>query len=135
MMKKINKGFMPIILSFGIILFVIVSCEAKQSTTSWNEGFNTSWVGTYVSQQDADYIAAFRVGADGTYSFAYGGGVATTYAGKYNKNFNNGTTKSPFRYTITGLRVIGFDEKSMTISVDWKLPNGDNTESFVLYRK
>jgi hypothetical protein len=24
MMKKINKGFMPIILSFGIILFVIV---------------------------------------------------------------------------------------------------------------
>ncbi|MDR1420543.1 MAG: hypothetical protein LBI86_09235 [Treponema sp.] len=104
-------------------------------TSSWNEGFNASWIGTYASRYDADYAVSFKIDNDGTYVFSYGEGAVTTYSGKYNKNFSGGVSKSPFRYTVTGLRVINFDKESLTISVNWRLPSGNDTKSFILDRR
>jgi hypothetical protein len=109
--------------------------ESKEPVSSWDEGFNASWVGTYESSKSADYAVIFELSADGTYKLSYGEGAVTTYSGKYNKNFRGGVTKSPLRYTITELRIIGFDEKTITVSSDWKLPGGNDTEVYILYRQ
>lgn len=131
------KGRTALFIFLGFIAasLLLIIIDTQMSTSSWDEGFNTSWVGTYASSLSDDYVAAFKIGDDGTYAFAYGAGATTTYAGKYNKNFNSGVSKSPFQYTITGLRIITFDERSLTVSVDWRLPSGNDTQLFTLYRQ
>ena len=119
----------------SIILVIIGYIVSGGNLSSWNEGFNVSWAGTYVSKADADYVVGFKIGEDGTYALAHGATLTTTYSGKYNRNFNNGVTKSPLQYTVVGLRITNFDEKSITISVSWRLPSGNNTESYILYRQ
>jgi hypothetical protein len=117
----------------ALLFFIVIITQTWAG--SWDEGFNTSWVGTYTSSPGDDYVAAFKIGGDGIYAFAYGAGAATTYAGKYNRNFNNGVSKSPFQYTITGLRIVSYNEISITLSVNWTLPSGNDTELFTLYRQ
>jgi hypothetical protein len=111
------------------------SNESRESVSSWDEGFNASWVGTYKSSTDSNYAVTFELSTDGTYTLSYGEGAVTTYSGKYNTNFSGGVSKSPLRYTITGFRIISFDEKTITISSEWKLPSGNDTEVYVLYRQ
>jgi hypothetical protein len=151
---KSNGAIFLVFVGMIIISIIIGSCEGKRSTTqlenktssdqpnesevavsSWDEGFNASWAGTYKSLTTADYAVTFVLSADGTYTLSYGEGAVTTYSGKYNTNFSGGVSKSPLRYTITGIRIISFDEKTITISSDWKLPSGNDTETYVLYRQ
>jgi hypothetical protein len=154
------RNFSKILITLGIVvLFVVDGCEEKTKVMpltdiqtpelssdiqifniqipadSWDEGFNASWVGTYKSRVSADYAVTFELSADGTYKLSYGEGLVTTYSGKYNKDFSGGVSKSPLRYTITGLRVTNFDEKTITISSSWQLPSGNNTETYLLYRQ
>jgi len=133
---KIMFGFIGASIILVIIGYFITGGNSSTSTTSsWDDGFNVSWAGTYVSKADADYVVGFKVGEDGTYALAYGATLTTTYSGKYNKNFNYGITNSPLKYSVIGLQVTNFDTKSITISVDWKLPSGNNKETYILYRK
>jgi len=122
------------ILIFGRFIF---PQKNSSSNNSWNEGFNYEWVGTYVSKADADYVVAFKLGIDGTYAFVYGSNpsISTTYSGKYNNNFRNGVSKSGLNYRITEIKVTGFDKTSINLSVDWRLPSGNDTGRYVLYRK
>jgi len=129
---KIMLGFIVASIILVIVGYLITG---GNSSSSWDEGFNTSWAGTYTSKADADYVVGFKIGEDGTYALAYGTPLTTTYSGKYNKNFNYGVTNSPLKYTVIGLKVTNFDTKSITISVNWKLPSGNNTESYILYRQ
>jgi hypothetical protein len=151
---KLNGIIFLVFVGMIIISIIIGSCEGKSSTTqlenktssnqadeskesasSWDEGFNDSWVGTYESSKSADYAVTFELNADGTYKLSYGEGAVTTYSGKYNKNFRGGVTKSPLRYIAAELRIIDFDEKTITVSSDWKLPSGNDTEVYILYRQ
>jgi len=141
-MKKLI--FLGIVIPF-LITSTISGCMKKTSSktqnnfpvSSWDEGFNVAWAGTYVSKEDADYVVAFKLGTDGTYAFVYGSNlsISTTYSGKYNKNFRNGVSKSGLNYRITEIRVTGFDKTSISLSVDWRLPSGNDTARYVLYRK
>jgi hypothetical protein len=128
-----------LLLAVSIVL-LLVGCtkegNSSTPTTQWNEGFDTSWAGTYSSRPDDDYAVTFKIDNNGNYSFVYGTSFTTTYTGKYNRNFSNGTSKSQLNYKITGIRVAYFEEKkSITITVYWVLPKGNNTESYVLYRR
>jgi len=119
------------------IVFIMISMMFS-GCKKWDEGFNTAWVGTYLSKPSTEYVAAFKLGEDGTFAFACGGGtfgLATTYSGKYNRNFNNGVSKSPLENTITEIRIVSSDDKSITISASWILPEGNKTDTYVLYRQ
>jgi hypothetical protein len=147
-----NYKFNKIIPAFLGIMFIGVLCGCERKTTTsdqplsrtiedeapavpWDEGFNTSWEGIYKSLPSAEYAVTFDLSVSGLYKLSYGEGAVTTYSGRYNNGFGGGTSKSKFQYTITGLSVTGFDEKTITISVNWKLPNGNDTETYVLYKQ
>jgi hypothetical protein len=118
-----------------ILLFIVIGIFSSQSTSDWNVGFDNSWVGSYVSKPNADYIVGFTVRGDGTYILTYGSPNTTTYSGKYNKGFNQGVTNSPLNYTVTGIRVLRSDNESIALSVDWILPAGKDTERYELRRR
>ena len=157
-MSNILKSGASII---GILLMgIVLSCEVKKTpaqstvqqsnsptqstvqeskpveTIPWDEGFNVSWVGSYKSRSTADYAVIFDLSSDGTYKLTYGenANIATTYSGKYNRNFNGGNSQSRLNYRVTGLQVTNFDDNSITLRCSWRLPSGNDTETYILYR-
>ena len=158
----VNNILKTSLLIFGILLIgIVLNCEAKRppaqssvqnsnsptqstvqesvpvETIPWDEGFNISWVGSYKSRSTADYAVVFDLSSDGTYKLVYGenANITTTYSGKYNRNFNSGNSQSRLNYRITGLQVSNFDATSITLRCSWRLPSGNDTETYVLYRQ
>jgi energy-coupling factor transporter transmembrane protein EcfT len=146
--KKIIIGISVIITILFIISIPIITYATyktinkdvsnySSSTIPWDEGFNTAWAGTYLSKPDADYVIGFKLGTDGTYAFRYGSNpnIATSYTGKYNRNFRNGISSSGLKYKITEIRVFRFNEneKFLCLAVDWDNPSGKHTEYYDLY--
>ncbi|MCL2800526.1 MAG: hypothetical protein FWD28_02035 [Treponema sp.] len=133
----ISFGFILATIVFVLIVSIATGYNSTSSSISWNEGFNEKWAGTYLSTPDADYVAGFKLGIDGTYAFRYGSNprMSTSYTGRYNRNFKNGVSSSGLNYKITGISVVGFDEnaKNIRLAVDWDNPCGRHTDYFTLY--
>jgi len=133
-------GMLLLLVLFVTVTVVIVNANKTISSSSsgnWNEGFNTSWVGTYKSRANADYDVTFDLDVLGNFSFVYGSNprISTTYSGKYYKDFRSGNTKSSLGYKITNLRITNFDENSINISINWITSSGNETDYFTLYRQ
>ena len=161
-MKK-EMDILKVIIVIALITGILSGCTGKSSTTSsnegktsitssneittpetpppppipWDEGFDSKWVGSYKSRSTADYAVVFDLNSDGTYKLVYGenANIATTYSGKYNRNFNGGNSQSRLNYRITGLQVTNSDDNSITLRCSWRLPSGNDTENYTLYRQ
>jgi hypothetical protein len=161
--ERPQEYFMKTGMAFIVILCmgIVLGCEAKKppvqssvqqsdlsaqpsvqeqkpvETIPWDEGFNVSWVGSYKSRATADYAVVFDLASDGAYKLTYGENVniATTYSGKYNRSFNGGSSQSRLNQRITGLQVTNFDANSITLRSSWRLPSGNDTETYILYRQ
>ncbi|MCL2186213.1 MAG: hypothetical protein FWB86_10225 [Treponema sp.] len=150
--KKISKkvkiiigiSSLSAIVIMTILIPVIINNTYSRSSNnnssyslSWNEGFNELWAGTYSSKWDAEYVVRLVIGTDGNYNLRCGSNfhIATTYTGKYNRNFKYGESRSGLNYIIEDFRIIEFDNNSIKIAVVWNNPQGRETDYYTLYKK